>query len=71
MCPALRLYGGGMRTAAEKWALVIMLVAGALLLVAELVDHDWLGAAIWATAIAVLSWLLSRRRSAQSQPRTD
>lgn len=60
------LYGGRMRTTAEKWGLVVMLVASALLLVAELVDHDWLGAAVWATAIAVVSWLLSRRRSTEA-----
>ena len=60
------LYGGHMRAAAEKWGLVVMLVAAALLLVAELVDHDWLGAAVWATAIAVVAWLLSRRRSPEA-----
>jgi len=58
-----------MRAAAEKWGLVIVLIAAALLLVAELVDHDWLGAAIWTAAIGVVSWLLTRRRSPKGSSR--
>lgn len=60
-----------MSTVVEKWALVTMLVAGVLLLIAELVDNDWLGATAWVAAIAVVSWLLSRRRGSDSSPNTD
>jgi hypothetical protein len=56
----------------QKWVLVVMLLAAALLLIAELVDHDWVGAGIWATAIAVVAGLLVRRqRSDSSAGRTD
>ena len=64
-------YGGGMSKAVEKWVLVTMLVAGALLLAAELVDQDWLGAALWALAVGIVSWLLLRHRGADSSSRTD
>lgn len=60
-----------MSTAVEKWALVTMLIAAALLLIAELVDHDWLGVAVWVLAIAIMSWLLSRRRGSDSSPQAD
>jgi len=64
-------YGWGMSKAVEKWVLVTMLVAGTLLFVAELVDQDWLGAVLWAIAVGIVSWLLLRRRGAESSSRTD
>jgi hypothetical protein len=46
-----------------KWVLVTVMVAAALLLVAELVDQDWLGAGAWTLVIAISSVSLSRRQS--------
>jgi hypothetical protein len=61
-----------MSRSVEKWVLVVMLLAAALLLVAELVDHDWVGAGIWTIAIAVVAGLLVRRqRSGSSAGGTD
>lgn len=64
-------YGGGMSKVLEKWALVTMLVAAALLLIGALVDNDWLAAAAWAAAIGIVSWLLARRRGTGSSPNAD
>jgi len=61
-------YAGGMGKVLEKWAMVTVLVAGVLLLIGALVDNDWLAATVWASAIGIVSWLLSRRRGADSSP---
>jgi len=55
-----------MSRSVQKWVLVVMLLAAALLLIAELVDHDWVGAGIWAVGIAIVARLLVRRQRSDS-----
>jgi len=60
-----------MSTTVEKWALIVMLVAGAFLAVAAAIDQEWLRAGLLALATAVVGGVLVRRRAKASSDPTE
>ena len=55
-------YAGGVTETVERWAMVVLLVAGCVLLVGAVLERDWLRTAAWTTAVAVVGGALWRRR---------